>query len=85
MDYSVRSYLESKVGCINHANVDTLKSSIQREGDKMSMDFVSDYINAFHGRLERVIEARVKICHDAVKGPINSIEKFQISVDITSG
>lgn len=58
MDYSVWSYLESKVCRINHANVDALKSAIQKEWDKMSMDFVSDCIKAFRGRLERVIDAR---------------------------
>jgi hypothetical protein len=58
MDFGVWSYLEGKVGRINHANIEALMSAIQKEWDKMSKDFVSDCIKTCPSLLERVIEAR---------------------------
>ncbi len=57
LDYSIWWHVESKA-CRNcHSNIDSLKSSVEKEWRKMSKEYVTNVCTAFRGHLEAIIAA----------------------------
>ena len=57
LDYGIWGYVESKACATPHANVDALKSSVEKEWDAMPVDHVIKVCRAFRPRLEAMVEA----------------------------
>ena len=57
MDFSVWNYLQTKVGRVEHQNIEALKSSLIKEWDKMPLSYVRASARAFTGRLRLVVKA----------------------------
>ena len=57
LDFAIWGVLEKATNATPHPNLESLKTSIKREWDKMSSDFVSRSCRSFRTRVEAVIDA----------------------------
>jgi hypothetical protein len=56
LDYSIWGILEARVNAIRHRSIDSLKASLIREWDKLSIDTVRAAIDIWPNRLKNVIK-----------------------------
>ena len=57
LDYAVWGVMDRKARATPHRNVDDLKTSILREWDNLSKDFIVNSCKSFWRRIEAIVEA----------------------------
>ena len=55
LDFSIWWHVESRACQVRHSNVDTLKSSVERQWKIMKRDYIINVCKAFRGRIEAVL------------------------------
>ena len=58
LDYSIWDILEARVNTRRHTSLESLKATLLKEWEKLSMKDVSAAIDAYPERLQKVIEAK---------------------------
>ena len=58
LDYGIWGVMESKACATPHPNLDSLRSSVAREWDNLSAEYVAKTCKSFRARLEKVVAAK---------------------------
>ena len=57
LDYGIWGIMDKNARATSHPNLASLKASVIREWDNLSMEFVANTCRQFRGRLEKAVEA----------------------------